>query len=76
VWQLWRDHKTFSLTGLDETEMLRDYPPYRSAIHEGTDQSAQEGIFEVFSMKHPSYVEGGREQAYVANLKIIESRLT
>jgi len=76
VWQLLRDHKTFSLTGLDETEMLRDYPPYRSAIHKGTDQSAQEDIFEVFSMKHPSYVEGGREQAYVANLKTIESRLT
>jgi uracil-DNA glycosylase family 4 len=76
VWQLWHDHKTFSLTGLDETEMLRDYPPYRSAINDGTGKSVQEGTLEVFSMKHPSYVEGGREQAYVANLKVIVSRLT
>lgn len=75
IYQLLRDHKTFSITGLDEAVLLRGYPPYRSTISEGANQSDQDSAIEVFSMLHPSFVEGRREQAYVTNLEVIMSHL-
>jgi len=75
VRRLWERHRTLTLTGLDSTEIPKHFPPFSGALSEVTGEHADDASIEVFALKHPSYIEGPREESFVANLRAIGSRL-
>lgn len=52
------------IVGLEKSEITESATPYIGDFR--NDVQA-----EVFNLKHPSYVEGGREENYLANLHVI-----
>jgi len=75
--QLWGQRKALPITGFDSTETLKpsEYPPFSCGLGTVTGDHSENAVIEVFNLKHPSYVEGAREQAYISNLRAIASRL-
>jgi len=75
--KLWHQREILSADDLNATEILNesDYHPFSGAISEITGDFSCGDMIEVFSFKHPSYVEGDREATYSDNLKAIAARL-
>jgi len=75
VWRLWNSRRLLPPAGLDPSETLDQFPAFAGALGKATREHEEGPTVEVFALKHPSYVEGAREAAYVANLRAIAARL-